>query len=303
MTGPAGPLAGCDGLGSCGVLLRTDFALPAAAAIVEVSAPPRWSARPRPAAAPRPASAGEGTAPGDDRDLVKLAAPLVPPTGGGRSAGWCCGRPSSRSPCSWSSCSWRDGSANCRRWRSSSPRTGIVPPPEGTPVGIPAWLGHTSSNLFFLLLIVRTGYQLRSKQRPPGFWTRGQHAVAAHLAHSAAHGHPPLVPPLARRVLGAQRRVRRRAPVRDRAVAAHRAHRLGGGAERALRGVAVRVARVADRELVGGVQPAAAAGLLHDRVHRVADRDPRACARRCGRSRGRSCARSPRSSRRACTTP
>ena len=50
---------------------------------------------------------------------------------------------------------------------------GIVPPPEGTPVGIPAWLGWQHFlNSFFLLLIVRTGYQLRSKQRPPGFWTR-----------------------------------------------------------------------------------------------------------------------------------
>jgi hypothetical protein len=50
---------------------------------------------------------------------------------------------------------------------------GIVPPPEGTPVGIPAWLGWQHFlNSFFLLLLVRTGFQLRSKQRPPGFWTR-----------------------------------------------------------------------------------------------------------------------------------
>jgi thiosulfate reductase cytochrome b subunit len=50
---------------------------------------------------------------------------------------------------------------------------GIVPPPEGTPVGIPAWLGWQHFlNTFFLVLIVRTGFQLRSKQRPPGFFTR-----------------------------------------------------------------------------------------------------------------------------------
>jgi len=50
---------------------------------------------------------------------------------------------------------------------------GVVPPPEGTPVGIPAWLGWQHFlNAFFLLLIVRTGFELRSKQRPPGFWTR-----------------------------------------------------------------------------------------------------------------------------------
>ncbi|WP_448809022.1 cytochrome b/b6 domain-containing protein [Agromyces bauzanensis] len=50
---------------------------------------------------------------------------------------------------------------------------GIVAPPEGTPVGIPAWLGWQHFlNSLFLLLLVRTGYQLHSKKRPPGFWTR-----------------------------------------------------------------------------------------------------------------------------------
>lgn len=50
---------------------------------------------------------------------------------------------------------------------------GVVPPPEGAPVGIPAWLGWQHFlNAFFLLLIVRTGFELRSKRRPPGFWTR-----------------------------------------------------------------------------------------------------------------------------------
>jgi thiosulfate reductase cytochrome b subunit len=50
---------------------------------------------------------------------------------------------------------------------------GIVPPPEWAPAGIPAWLAWQHFlNAFFLLLIVRTGYQLRSKKRPPGFWTR-----------------------------------------------------------------------------------------------------------------------------------
>ncbi|MET4157149.1 hypothetical protein [Agromyces sp. PvR057] len=67
------------------------------------------------------------------------------------------------------------------RWLRQSPAgeefittyPGIVPPPEGTPVGIPAWLGWQHFlNVFFLVLIVRTGFQLRSKQRPPGFFTR-----------------------------------------------------------------------------------------------------------------------------------
>jgi thiosulfate reductase cytochrome b subunit len=50
---------------------------------------------------------------------------------------------------------------------------GIVPPPEGTPVGIPAWLGWQHFlNAFFLALLVKTGLELRGKRRPPGFWTR-----------------------------------------------------------------------------------------------------------------------------------
>ncbi|MBM7503845.1 cytochrome b/b6 domain-containing protein [Agromyces aurantiacus] len=50
---------------------------------------------------------------------------------------------------------------------------GVVPPPEGTPVGIPAWLGWQHFlNAFFLALLVKTGLELRSKRRPPGFWTR-----------------------------------------------------------------------------------------------------------------------------------
>ena len=50
---------------------------------------------------------------------------------------------------------------------------GIVPPPEGAPVGIPAWLGWQHFlNAFFLALLVKTGFELRGKRRPPGFWTR-----------------------------------------------------------------------------------------------------------------------------------
>ncbi|WP_350349607.1 hypothetical protein ABIQ69_06770 [Agromyces sp. G08B096] len=45
--------------------------------------------------------------------------------------------------------------------------------PEGTPVGLPAWLGWQHFfNAFFLVMIVRTGLLVRSKQRPPAFWTR-----------------------------------------------------------------------------------------------------------------------------------
>ena len=44
--------------------------------------------------------------------------------------------------------------------------------PEGTPIGFPAWLGWQHSlNTIFILLIIRTGWQIRTNQRPQGFWT------------------------------------------------------------------------------------------------------------------------------------
>ncbi len=50
---------------------------------------------------------------------------------------------------------------------------GEVPPPEGTPVGIPPWLNWAHFlNSFFLLFIVTSGLRIRSKERPPAFWTR-----------------------------------------------------------------------------------------------------------------------------------
>ncbi len=40
------------------------------------------------------------------------------------------------------------------------------------PVGIPAWLGWQHFlNAFFVLLIIRTGLDIRSKKRPAAFWT------------------------------------------------------------------------------------------------------------------------------------
>ena len=53
--------------------------------------------------------------------------------------------------------------------------------PAETPVGIPTWLGWQHFlNAFFLLLIIRTGLDIRSKKRPPAFWTprRGWFGVA-----------------------------------------------------------------------------------------------------------------------------
>ena len=48
---------------------------------------------------------------------------------------------------------------------------GHTPLPDSTPQGIPAWLGWQHFlNMFFLVLIVRTGLQVRGEKRAPGYW-------------------------------------------------------------------------------------------------------------------------------------
>jgi thiosulfate reductase cytochrome b subunit len=50
--------------------------------------------------------------------------------------------------------------------------------PAGTPIGFPWWLSWQHAlNAFFLLLIVRTGWQIGSGRRPPAFWTRANEGL------------------------------------------------------------------------------------------------------------------------------
>ncbi|WP_082484777.1 cytochrome b/b6 domain-containing protein [Microbacterium sp. Leaf151] len=49
---------------------------------------------------------------------------------------------------------------------------GEYPLPDSAPVGIPAWLNWSHFlNSFFLLFIIRTGWQVRSEKRPAAFWS------------------------------------------------------------------------------------------------------------------------------------
>jgi thiosulfate reductase cytochrome b subunit len=50
--------------------------------------------------------------------------------------------------------------------------------PASAPVGFPAWVEWQHFlNAFFLIFIVRTGWQMRAKGRPAGFWTRNNSGV------------------------------------------------------------------------------------------------------------------------------
>jgi thiosulfate reductase cytochrome b subunit len=45
--------------------------------------------------------------------------------------------------------------------------------PEAAPVGLPAWLGWQHFlNAFFIMLIIRSGWQVRTNTRPKAYWTR-----------------------------------------------------------------------------------------------------------------------------------
>lgn len=45
--------------------------------------------------------------------------------------------------------------------------------PEGAPVGFPTWLNWQHFlNAFFIVLIIRSGWQVRTQRKPPAFWTR-----------------------------------------------------------------------------------------------------------------------------------
>lgn len=49
---------------------------------------------------------------------------------------------------------------------------GTYPLPEGAPVGLPAWLGWQHFfNIFFLVLIVRTGWEIRRTKAPKALWS------------------------------------------------------------------------------------------------------------------------------------
>lgn len=67
------------------------------------------------------------------------------------------------------------------RWLRSLPAVesfvatypGETPLPDGAPVGFPAWLGWQHFfNVFLMVLIIRSGWLVRTTARPPAYWTR-----------------------------------------------------------------------------------------------------------------------------------
>jgi len=49
---------------------------------------------------------------------------------------------------------------------------------EGAPVGFPAWLGWQHFlNVFIIVLIIRSGWMVRTNQRPGAYWTRNNKSV------------------------------------------------------------------------------------------------------------------------------
>ena len=66
---------------------------------------------------------------------------------------------------------WLRGLPEVQAWVERYP--GSTDLPEGAPVGIPAWLAWQHFlNAFFLVLIVKSGWTIRSGRRPAAYWTR-----------------------------------------------------------------------------------------------------------------------------------
>ncbi|RAX48720.1 hypothetical protein DQ353_13390 [Arthrobacter sp. AQ5-05] len=66
---------------------------------------------------------------------------------------------------------WLVGLESVKTWLETY--TGHSALPAGAPVGFPAWLGWQHFlNVFFLVLIVRTGWQVRTNTRPAAHWVR-----------------------------------------------------------------------------------------------------------------------------------
>ena len=108
--------------------------------------------------------------------------------------------------------------------------------PAGAPVGFPAWLGWQHFlNVFFLVLIVRTGWQVRTTTRPAAHWVRNNKGLIRTKGAPDAHQPGPLVPPDPGRPVGAQRHHLHHRALCHRAMDADRAHQLGRLPQRPLR--------------------------------------------------------------------
>ena len=57
--------------------------------------------------------------------------------------------------------------------------------PGSAPEGIPSWLGWQHFlNMFFIVLIIRTGLQVRTERKPPGYWTPKKNSFFAPKGNS-----------------------------------------------------------------------------------------------------------------------
>jgi thiosulfate reductase cytochrome b subunit len=57
--------------------------------------------------------------------------------------------------------------------------------PESAPDGIPAWMGWQHFlNMFFIVLIIRTGLQVRTERKPPAYWTAKKNSFFAPKGNS-----------------------------------------------------------------------------------------------------------------------
>lgn len=66
---------------------------------------------------------------------------------------------------------WFVGTDSGKSWLETYPGQSELP--AGAPVGFPAWLSWQHFlNVFFMVLIIRSGWMVRTVKKPSGYWTR-----------------------------------------------------------------------------------------------------------------------------------
>jgi hypothetical protein len=152
-----------------------------------------------------------------------------------------------------------------------TPYPGYSKLPAWAPVGFPAWLEwqHFLS-AFFIVFIIRTGWQVHTTTRAEAYWTRNNRGLLKTIRAAGPYPAASVVSPRRRRALRSQRHRLLRADLRHLAMGSDCADPVGCLSQRNLGRHPVRVTSLADRRWLVKLQRPPAAHVFRDRFHRSA---------------------------------
>jgi hypothetical protein len=152
-----------------------------------------------------------------------------------------------------------------------TPYPGYSKLPAWAPVGFPAWLEwqHFLS-AFFIVFIIRTGWQVHTTTRAEAYWTRNNRGLLKTIRAAGPYPAASVVSPRRRRALRSQRHRLLRADLRHLAMGSDCPDPVGCLSQRNLGRHPVRVTSLADRRWLVKLQRPPAAHVFRDRFHRSA---------------------------------